>query len=156
MFPRAGEVVGRLGGCFGGYSSLLYLLCTLSLLLLHQLNLRSTGIRSWSLGTPVLTLFIPTMAPWVKRLRTSFTGEEMEVQSLQCKRLSQESKTASWLRARAPVCTRGYLPLHALCALMHHSCTVAGHSAISLHWRAREKQLQDITTGFPQEKKKSP
>ena len=35
-------------------SSTLHLLCTLFLLLLHQLHLRSSGIRSWSLGTPAL------------------------------------------------------------------------------------------------------
>ena len=35
-------------------SSVLHLLCTLSLLLLHQLRLRSSGIRSHRLGTPAL------------------------------------------------------------------------------------------------------
>ena len=35
-------------------SSTLSLLHTLFLLLLHQLHLRSSGIRSWRLGTPVL------------------------------------------------------------------------------------------------------
>ena len=41
---------------FGGWlqddSSALRLLCTLFLLLLHQLHLRSLGIRFWRLGTP--------------------------------------------------------------------------------------------------------
>ena len=34
--------------------SSLHLLCTLFLLLLHQLHLRSSSIRSWSLGSPAL------------------------------------------------------------------------------------------------------
>ena len=45
---------GAGGAWFGDYSSTLHLLCTLFLLLLHQLHLRSSGIRSWRLGTPVL------------------------------------------------------------------------------------------------------
>ena len=44
----------RWGGCFGDDSSALHLLCTLCLLLFHQLHLRSLGIRSWRLGTPDL------------------------------------------------------------------------------------------------------
>ena len=39
---------------FGDDSSTLHLLCILSLLLLYQLHLRSSGIRSLRLGTPVL------------------------------------------------------------------------------------------------------
>ena len=39
-------------GWFGDDSSALYLLCALFLLLLHQLHLRSSGIRSQRLGTP--------------------------------------------------------------------------------------------------------
>ena len=35
-------------------SSTLHLLCTLFLLFLYQLHLRSSGIRSWRLGTPAL------------------------------------------------------------------------------------------------------
>ena len=42
------------GGWFGDDSSALHLLCTLFLLLLHQLHLRSSGIRSQRLGTYVL------------------------------------------------------------------------------------------------------
>ena len=42
-------------GWFRDDSSTLHLLCTLFLLLLHQLQLRSSGIRSWMLGTPPLT-----------------------------------------------------------------------------------------------------
>ena len=42
------------GEWFQNDSSTLHLLCTLFLLLLHQLHLRSSGIRSWSLGTPAL------------------------------------------------------------------------------------------------------
>ena len=41
-------------GWFGDDSSALHLLCALFLLLLHQLHLRSSGIRSWRLGTPTL------------------------------------------------------------------------------------------------------
>ena len=41
-------------GWFWDDSSTLHLLCTLFLLLLHQLHLRSSGIRSWRLGTPAL------------------------------------------------------------------------------------------------------
>ena len=39
------------GGCFGDDSSALHLLCTLFLLLLHHLRLRSSGIRSQKLGS---------------------------------------------------------------------------------------------------------
>ena len=41
-------------GWFQDDSSALHLLCTLFLLLLYQLDLRSPGIRSRRLGTPVL------------------------------------------------------------------------------------------------------
>ena len=41
-------------GWFWDDSSALHLLCTLFLLLLHQLHLRSSSIRSWRLGTPAL------------------------------------------------------------------------------------------------------
>ena len=40
------------GRWFWDDSSVLHLLCTLFLLLLPQLHLRSWGIRSWSLETP--------------------------------------------------------------------------------------------------------
>ena len=40
-------------GWFQDDSSALHLLCTLFLLLLHQLHLRSSGIRSRRLGTPL-------------------------------------------------------------------------------------------------------
>jgi len=43
------------GGWFGDDSSTLHLLCTLFLLLLHLLHLRSSGIRSWRLGTPAVS-----------------------------------------------------------------------------------------------------
>ena len=42
------------GGWFGDDSSALQLLCTSLLLLLHQLYFRSSGIRSWRLGTPAI------------------------------------------------------------------------------------------------------
>ena len=44
------------GGSFQYDSSALHLLCTLFLLLLHQLHLRSSGIRSRRLGTPLSAL----------------------------------------------------------------------------------------------------
>ena len=46
-----------IGGWFQGDSSALHLLCTLFLLLLHQLLLRSSGIGSWRLGTCIPTYF---------------------------------------------------------------------------------------------------
>ena len=45
---------GGWGGCFQDDSSMLHLLCTL---LLRQLHLRSSGIRSWRLETPELRQF---------------------------------------------------------------------------------------------------
>ena len=42
----------RVGEWLGDDSSALHLLCTLCLLLLYQLHLRSSGIRSQRLGTP--------------------------------------------------------------------------------------------------------
>ena len=49
IFPQT-----RGEGWFGDDSSLLHLLCTLFLLLLHQLHLRSSGIRSQTFGIPAL------------------------------------------------------------------------------------------------------
>ena len=46
------------GAWFLGDSSTLHLLCTLFLLLLHQLQLRSSDIRSHRLGTPALTQWL--------------------------------------------------------------------------------------------------
>ena len=43
--------LGGWRGWFQDDSSALHLLCTLFLLQLHQLLLRSSGIRSWRLGT---------------------------------------------------------------------------------------------------------
>ena len=54
--------VGR--GWFQDDSITLHLLCTLFLLLLHQLHLRSPGIRSWRLGIPAsLWLICPFIEP---------------------------------------------------------------------------------------------
>ena len=53
-------------GWFWGDSRALHLLSILFLLLLHQLHLRSSGIRSWRLGTPALSNF-PTAFPAVSR-----------------------------------------------------------------------------------------
>ena len=47
-----------MGGWFGDNASALHLMCTLSLLLLHQLHLRSSGIESQRLGTLELVLTI--------------------------------------------------------------------------------------------------
>ena len=44
------------GGWFGDDSSALCLLCSIFLLLLHQLHLGSSGIRLQKLGTPALNL----------------------------------------------------------------------------------------------------
>ena len=46
-----------LGGWFQDDSSALHILCTLFLLLIHQLRLGSLGNRSWRLGTPALSYF---------------------------------------------------------------------------------------------------
>ena len=53
-----------MGGWFQDDSSTLHLLCTVFLLLLHQLHLKSPGIRSWRLGTPVLQ---PVSIVWWRR-----------------------------------------------------------------------------------------
>ena len=42
----------RVGEWFGDVLSALHVLCTLFLLFLYQFPLRSSGIRSWKLGTP--------------------------------------------------------------------------------------------------------
>ena len=55
-------------------SSTLSLLCTLFLLLLHQLHLRSSGIRSWRLGTFVLKQGFPGGA----RNRTHLQKQQMK------------------------------------------------------------------------------
>ena len=56
---------GQARGWFGDDSRALLLLCTLFLLLLHQLHLRSSGIRSQRLGTPALKDG-PKLPPWPK------------------------------------------------------------------------------------------
>ena len=45
---------GGWGEWFGDNLNTLHLLCTLFLLLVHQLHLRSSSIRSWRLGTPAI------------------------------------------------------------------------------------------------------
>ena len=52
FFQRPGQVGGMVSGWFQDVSRALYSWCTLFLLLLHQLHLRSLGIRSQRLGTP--------------------------------------------------------------------------------------------------------
>ena len=54
------------GGWFLDDSSVLHLLCTLFLLLFHQLHLRSSGIRSWRLGTPAKVF--PPRQSWRERV----------------------------------------------------------------------------------------
>ena len=49
------------GGGFRDDSSILYLLCTLFLLLLHKLHLRSSVIRSHILKIPDLEVFLFTL-----------------------------------------------------------------------------------------------
>ena len=51
---RRGGAPGGCPGWFWNYLSILHLLCTLFLLLLHQLDLRSSGINLKGGGTPVL------------------------------------------------------------------------------------------------------
>ena len=53
-FSMDGGVVGRGEGVVQDDSSVFHLSCSLFLLLLHQLHLRSSGIRSQRLGTPGL------------------------------------------------------------------------------------------------------
>ena len=59
------------GWWFPDDSSTLHLLCTLFLLLLHQLHLRSSGIRSWRLETPdmVLVSSLYAFCTWENCLR---------------------------------------------------------------------------------------
>ena len=57
-------------GWFGDDSNALHLLCTLFILLLYQLPLRSSGIRSQRLGTPALEA-----APCVNSTRSSWCSE---------------------------------------------------------------------------------
>ena len=45
---------GVCGGWFWDDSNIFHLLCTLFLIVLHHLHLRSSGVRSRRLGTPVL------------------------------------------------------------------------------------------------------
>ena len=52
-------------GWFGDDSNALHLLCTLFLLLLHQLHLISSGIRSWRFRTPALEkCLFPVLLPF--------------------------------------------------------------------------------------------
>ena len=66
VFPRT-----QVGWWFPDDSSTLHLLCTLVLLLLHQLHLRSSGIRSQRLGTPdmVLVSSLYAFCTWENCLR---------------------------------------------------------------------------------------
>jgi len=55
--PVSWETVFPWTGCrgwFGDHLSPCHLLCPSFLLLLHQLHLRSSGIRSWKLETPAV------------------------------------------------------------------------------------------------------
>ena len=70
------------GGWFGDDSSTLHLLYTLFLLLLHEIHLRASGIRSQRLGNPALRHFIPEVLKYIVRVpnretldwhKTSFT-----------------------------------------------------------------------------------
>ena len=59
-FLEGGFFMDSPGGCFGDDSNTLYFLCSLFLLLLHQLHRRSPGIRSQKLGIPVLDILVFT------------------------------------------------------------------------------------------------
>ena len=60
------------GGWFRDDASAVPLWCTLFLLLLHQLHLRSSGIRSQRLGTPTLQGGQPQS--WASQVRSGMTG----------------------------------------------------------------------------------
>ena len=65
---------GRGGGAwFGEDSSTLHFLSTLLLLLLHQLHLSSSGVRSWRLGTPVL------LHSFIRSTRTSCPSATLDI-----------------------------------------------------------------------------
>ena len=64
--------VGR--GWFQDDSITLHLLCTLFLLLLHQLHLRSPGIRSWRLGIPASLWLICSFTLHSVRIEPPFSS----------------------------------------------------------------------------------
>ena len=60
------------GGWFGDDSSALHLLCPLFLLLLHQLHLRSSGVRSQRSGTPAIMYHQPCFAHEETKVRGDY------------------------------------------------------------------------------------
>ena len=68
------------GAWFQDDSSLLHLLCSLFLLLLHQLHLRSSGIRSQRLETPTLKQCLPSSWMWfLFSIKKKKTKQNMKV-----------------------------------------------------------------------------
>ena len=64
-----------MGGWFRDDASAFRLWCTVFLLSLHQLHLRSSGIRSWRLGTPALQGGQPQS--WTSQVRCGMTGPNL-------------------------------------------------------------------------------
>ena len=98
----------RCRGWFQDDSSALQLLCTLFLSLLHQL-LRSSGIKSWSLGTPILAA--RTRIPFERELPLSLLpdlwGKRILMSTLEAEELSR-----FWSRNRTLLCSKGWNVSH--------------------------------------------
>ena len=123
---------------FGDDSSSLYLLCTLFLLLLHHLHLRSSGIiTSWRLGTPCCIAQVPPERPGVSEV-----GEDRRGWSS----LGWAQLCCSGLRLRlfAALLSRMLRPswIEAPCLALPHragelGCPLGHFPEGSLVWRAR-------------------
>ena len=119
-------------GWFQDDSSALHLLCTLFLLLLHQLHLRSSGIRSWRLGTP-LSAISPGHGYQVTKASSLFACRYLEPSN---KRIIPQTETFS--KKQFQICVyccewvmfstiirfefQGCLIPLLILALPHHSC----------------------------------
>ena len=129
-------------GWFQDDSSALHLLCTLFLLLLHQLHLRSSGIRSRRLGTP-----LSAVSPGHGYQVTEASSLPVITSSLQIRELSPQTETFS--KKQFQICVyccewvmfstiirfefQGYLiPLWIL-VLPHHSCFIEPPFGVN-HW----------------------
>jgi len=138
-FPHELEKWGR----FQDDSSAFHLLCTLFLLLLHQLHLRSSGIRSRRLGTP-----LSAVSPGHGYQVTEASSLPVITSSLQIRELSPQTETFSkkqfqicvyWVSKWVVFSTiirfefQGYLiPLWIL-VLPHHSCFIEPPFGVN-HW----------------------
>ena len=76
------------GGWFWDDSSELHLLCTLFLLLLYQLHLKSSGFRSWRLGTPGLIYWVIEINKYVRNrwlwFKLWFKGNKLWINLSSC------------------------------------------------------------------------